>query len=240
MKKTVDLTQMFIQLQRQMIASLGVLDLDHGPTKGDYTELDWLTLFKSYLPKRYSADRAFVVDSFGLRSDAIDIVIFDNHFSPFLLHQNGVKFVPAESVYAVFEVKQVLNAQNITYAASKAASVRRLKRTSVSINNAGRVQAAKKHTNVVGGLLATRCGWAESGAKKALTKSLSRAKGNFRIDLGCCLEFGSFSIPPGQSNPKLSSKDMALMTFFFDLLNRLQFSGTVPALSIPAYMRHLK
>ena len=45
--------------------------------------------------------------------------------------------VPAEAVYAVFEAKQVLNAENIKAAHEKAASVRKLTQTSAPIINAG-------------------------------------------------------------------------------------------------------
>jgi hypothetical protein len=43
-----------------------------------------------------------VVDSEGNVSDAIDIVVFDRHFSPFLFRQEGVCYIPAESVLIQF------------------------------------------------------------------------------------------------------------------------------------------
>jgi hypothetical protein len=45
--------------------------------------------------------------------------------------------VPAESIYAVFEVKQELNLDTIVDAAAKALSVRRLRKTTVASPHAG-------------------------------------------------------------------------------------------------------
>ena len=51
--------------------------LAHPGTKGDASERVWLELLQKYLPKRYQAEKAHVVDSQGVFSEQIDIVIFD-------------------------------------------------------------------------------------------------------------------------------------------------------------------
>lgn len=81
--------------------------------------------------------KAFVVDSEGHFSEQIDIVVYDRQYSPFIFTFNDQLFIPAESVYAVFEAKQELSADIIRYAQNKATSVRRLKRTSLPIPHAG-------------------------------------------------------------------------------------------------------
>ncbi len=78
----------------------------HPGTKGDASESVWLELFKKYLPERYSADTAHVVDSNGDFSEQIDVVIFDRQYTPFIFRYEGKVIIPAESVYAVFEAKQ--------------------------------------------------------------------------------------------------------------------------------------
>ena len=78
----------------------------HATTKGDASEHVWLELLQNYLPKRYQAERAHVVDSNGVFSHQIDVVIFDRQYSPFIFDFEGQKIVAAESVYAVFEAKQ--------------------------------------------------------------------------------------------------------------------------------------
>src|SRR5690242_12125759 len=127
-KKRVDLKEVFRGLQDQMEAKLTFNRrlIHHPGAKGTATELEWVSMLSTYLPRRYCADKAFVLDSNGRISDEIDIVIYDRQYSPFILHQNGVAFIPAECVYAVLEVKQTLSRKNIQYAQNKAASVRRL------------------------------------------------------------------------------------------------------------------
>ena len=98
----------------------------HPGTKGDASEAVWLKLLETYLPQRYQAAKAFVVDSKGAFSDQIDVVVFDRQYSPFIFSYEGQTVVPAESVYAVFEAKQTVNADLIRYAQQKVASVRRL------------------------------------------------------------------------------------------------------------------
>ena len=84
--------------------------LAHPPTKGDASENVWLQLLQTYLPARYQSATAHVVDSKGVFSDQIDVVIFDRQYSPFIFKFEGQMIVPAESVYAVFEAKQTINA----------------------------------------------------------------------------------------------------------------------------------
>ena len=89
-----------------MLAQLHVGGLiEHGPTAGAATERHWIGLFERYLPKRYRASSAFVIDSRGNRSRQIDIAIYDHFYSPLLFPQESAVHIPAESVYAVFEVK---------------------------------------------------------------------------------------------------------------------------------------
>ena len=46
----------------------------HSGTKGDASEKVWLELLQTYLPRRYQAAKAHVVDSKGVFSDQIDVV----------------------------------------------------------------------------------------------------------------------------------------------------------------------
>src|SRR5713226_896940 len=80
----------------------------HPGTKGNASEHVWLELLQNYLPQRYQAATAHIVDSKGQFSDQIDVVIFDRQYSPFIFKFEGQTIIPAESVYAVFEAKQAL------------------------------------------------------------------------------------------------------------------------------------
>jgi len=51
----------------------------HPGTKGDASEHVWLELFRTYLPRRYRADKGHIVDSNGKFSEQIDVVVYDRH-----------------------------------------------------------------------------------------------------------------------------------------------------------------
>src|SRR5262249_18729093 len=100
----IDLAEIFLLVQRQMLACLEVGDaFEHAGASGSASEQRWIDLFNRYLPHRYRASPAFVVDADGRRSRQIDLAIYDNLYSPLLFpHDSGVH-IAAESVYAVFE-----------------------------------------------------------------------------------------------------------------------------------------
>ncbi|MNN24385.1 hypothetical protein D3C81_1378170 [compost metagenome] len=113
--------------------------LTHPTTKGDSFEINWIKWLKVYLPNRYQVDKAFLIDSQNNISDQIDFVIYDQQYTPFVFNQDGAVYIPAESVYAIFEVKPELNKNYIEYAGQKTKSVRQLIRTSAPIHHAGGV-----------------------------------------------------------------------------------------------------
>ena len=117
--------------------------LVHPGTKGDASESVWLEMLQLYLPQRYRATKGHVVDSNGKFSDQIDVLIFDRQYSPFIFQFQGQTIIPAESVYAAFEAKQTINAEQVDYAHKKIASVRLLHRTSLPIPTAMGLLPAK-------------------------------------------------------------------------------------------------
>lgn len=145
--------------------------IGHSTTKGDESEYVWLKLLKNYLPDRYQVIKAHVVDSQGTFSEQIDIVVRDRQYSPFIFRYKQHEIVPVESVYAVFEAKQTVNASLVTYAQAKAESVRRLYRTSLPIPHAGGTYPAREPHTILAGLLTFESDWSPSlgePLKKAL------------------------------------------------------------------------
>jgi Domain of unknown function (DUF6602) len=216
----IDLAEVFRRLQREMLAQLSVGGLfEHASAAGAASEHHWLDLFDRYLPKRYRAAPAFVIDSDGRRSRQIDLAIFDNLYSPPLFpHPSGLH-LPAESVYAVFEVKPSFSRQWLRDAHEKAASVRALRRTSVPILDAGRRRSALRPRPILAGLLAATSVW----TPPAFASNLRRALASTPLDLGCCLEHGAFD------RDRISSPDDALIFFILRLLDRLREMGSTPA-----------
>ena len=131
----------------------------HPGTKGDASENVWLELLNTYMPERYQAAKAHVVDSNGAFSDQIDVVVYDRQYSPFIFRYEEQTIIPAESVYAVFEAKQTLNAEHVKYGREKVATVRRLHRTSLPIPHAGGTYPPKPLIPIFGGLLTLESDW---------------------------------------------------------------------------------
>lgn len=205
--------------------------ISHAGTMGSVNEENWIAILEAYLPDRYKVASAIVIDSRGGRSDQIDIVVFDNHFTPTLLDQRSHRYVPAEAVYAVFECKPHIDKAYIAYAGGKAASVRALHRTSVSISHAGGRFPPKEPSPIVAGLLAPRAGWS-GGLGDAFAANLPRS-GEERLDCGCALADGAFDLFDG--GVRLAPREGALMSFLFRLLGKLQSLGSVPAIDWAAY-----
>ena len=160
----------------------------HPGTKGDASESVWLEMLQAYLPQRYQAATAHVVDSHGNFSDQIDVVVFDRQYSPFIFRYQGQTIVPAESVYAALEAKQSINAAQVQYAQDKVATVRRLHRTSLPIPHAGGVYPAKALIPILGGVLTFESDW-NPPLGPPLEKSLNNGNADGRLDIHSLVMF---------------------------------------------------
>lgn len=209
----------------------------HPGTKGDASEKVWLELLQKYLPKRYQADKAHVVDSRGVFSQQIDVVIFDRQYSPFIFHYEDQMIVPAESIYAVFEAKQSLNAKHIEYAQTKVSSVRRLQRTSLPIPYAKGTYPPKPLIPILGGILTFESDW-EPAFGQPLRDALNADLAEGRLDLGCIAAHGHFSFNETE-NYLIVPEGKPATAFLFKLISQLQFSGTVPMIDVRAYAQWL-
>ena len=229
------LREVYKQIQSQMIAKLTVSNtaILHSGEKGTSSETDWLHWCKSYLPKRYQVDKAFVVDSKDNFSDQIDMVIYDAQYSLLVFEHNNVKYVPAESVYCIFEIKQELNKTHLDYAGDKAQSVRRLYRTSAPVPHAAGVHEPKKLHFIPAGILTLNSSWTDplGDTFKENFFSLCDQKS---LQIGCVINEGSFSITEN-GDLDISKKDVALISFYFKLLSCLQKIATVPVIDIESY-----
>ncbi len=259
-KKMIDLRNLFHGLQEQMLASLNVnrMFIEHPGSKGDATEQHWIEFLRAYLPERYKVDKAIVIDSTGNVSEQMDVVIYDAIYTPFIFKQDGFMYIPAESVYAVFEVKQDVKGY-IEYAAKKVESVRKLKRTSISMVASGITTPARPLTKIIGGILTTTSSYKENDT---VIKQLEDLKGLQTLDLGCLCDAGSFYVDYKETVPKdinpitdnckyieqvyesrevkeieFSNKEVSLFTFFLQLVSYLKSIGTVAAIDINAYLK---
>lgn len=235
---TFDLSEAFRARQQQLESDLGFgrTVTSHPGTLGDATELDWRGMLADFLPRRYGVTKAFVVDVEGHMSQQLDVVIHDRHFSPLLFEVGGAHFIPAESVYAVFEVKQDISRGHIEYAGEKVASVRRLHRTSVGFRTATGRASAQPPKGILGGLLALNSGWTPM-VGEPLRRALREREENAVLDLACVLRAGSFEAEDPAAPDQLAVCDdpeTALIFFALRLLKRLQDVATVTAMDLDA------
>jgi hypothetical protein len=211
----------------------------HPGAKGDGSELHWKEMLSGFLPSRYLVSKGFVVDSTGCRSEQIDVIIHDHVFSPLLWENGGHLYVPAESVYAVFEVKQDHSLGNIKYAGQKAASVRRRLRTEAEFGWIRGTTKKKELFTPLAGLLTVDSAWTPAFGD-SFYKALGGLSEEEYLDLGCSLNQGSWDLED-HTHPRtaqLSVPEAALISFCMHLLHRLQKLGSVGAIDYRAYERN--
>ncbi len=263
----VELKDLFASMQNQMSAQLSTNrnHIEHTGSKGDALENAWIEWLRKYLPNRYSIDKAIVIDYEGSISHQIDVVIYDNWFTPFIFTQNGFHYIPAEGVYAVFEVKPDISAfsegkHNIAYAGEKIESVRLLKREAANFINGGRKFDPRPLTKIIGGILtSTKSG--ERNNNKTLIKHFKEQTKLKSLDIGCIADYGSFYIDYEPKNEidivgqdaylkhyherkyldsYFSSPENSFVTFFMQLTRHLQQSiGTIPAINLNKYLESI-
>lgn len=239
-----DLHRAFINKQTALKASfLAIRDVtSHGTTRGDVSEGDWTGLMRDFLPTRYEVGPIFAVDHHGDMSEQIDVAVYDKHYSPqWFGGANNVRFVPIESVYAVFEVKPELNAKYTKAAIKKVASVRKLERTSAHVVHKG----GKYRPNeialspIIGGILTTRNGWTSPLAK--LDKHQPGPDDPGFLNIGVALDDFCFDYTPTLTGTSVTTErttslhGQQLIHFAIRLFRQLQAIGTVPAVDMEKY-----
>lgn len=254
----IDIKDLFSSLQSQMkgILATNASFIVHPGSEGDSLENAWIDLLRTYLPNRYSVDKAMVIDHLGNVSHQIDIVIYDNWYTPFIFNQNGFKYIPAEGVYAVFEVKPNIKG-NIEYAGKKVASVRKLLRTSAPMINSGVQYPPRPLTKIIGGIIGIKC----SQTEKTIEKHIKELTGFNSIDIVCTIEDGCYIIDYDCNEGKITAdfstiesfyssrrfnqlikchKEHSLIKFIMQLTSYLQQSiGTVPAIDMEKYLSNI-
>gem|GEM_PF-366022 len=242
-RNDINLPDLFGGLQDQMAATLKLQRAvtPHAPTKGTGTEVHWLDWLNTYLPKRYCVQHnASLLDSTGAHSDCIDLVICDRQYTPFLFKQNEITYIPAEAVYAVFESKQEISRGDVEYAALKAASVRKLHRTSIAITHAGGTFPPRTPYPILAGLLAVADSYKHDHTERHLTDILASVDPTARLDLVLSIDGYAADITY-TDQPAVSSAvgSTALIYFYLTLLRRLQALGTAPAIDFVAYLSQI-
>jgi len=218
------LGDVFRRAQTKMIADLETGDaFEHGPSQGTASEQQWLALLEAYLPKRFRASPAFIINGAGKRSQQIDIAIYDDlQFPPLFPHAAGIH-VPVESVFAILEVKHKMDGPALTYAGQKAASVRKLR-------------GARHKRPILAGLLATECRWHADTARETLRFTLGELPPSQRMDLGCAMSHFAFE---HKGSVHISEAEETLIFFVLRLIERLNAMGPAPPIDLMSYVKGL-
>ena len=223
LKEALELEQSILQSKLE----LSVQSVPHDPTMGAVNEAHFIDLLQRYLPDRYSVDSGIVIDSKGNTSDQIDVVIYDQIYTPTLLDQHNHHFIPAEAVYAIFEVKPEIDKGKLEYAANKAYSVRKLTRTIGPVRSiTGSIIEPEKHPEIISGIVASRINWKDNFGN---TFNKHHSKLNENDMLNCGLAVSGAYFDNFDENNKIITKsgDSCTAFFLFRLLQQLQRFGNV-------------
>ncbi len=230
MNPKINIQKLFSALDEEMRLKLSskIDEINHPTAKGDESELNWIGLLRKYLPERYKVDSGFVVDHEGNISDQIDIIIYDRHFTPFIFRGENIVYIPAEGVYAVFEVKQHFDQHNYDYAVKKLKSTRILTRTSATFahilgNN------KKELFSIIGGVLT-------KGNKS--TQCFNNLIAGSDLMFVLCLDHGVKVV--GENFIEYQDKKPILAFFLLKLIEKLRSLGSVPALDVDKYLEYVK
>jgi len=171
------------------------------------------------------------------------LAIYDRQYSPLWFEIAGKRFVPVESVYAAFEVKQTITKANLEYAAKKVASVRRLARTSGQPVDIYGVQAGARPEDrpILGGIVALNAGWVDGLPGPTGLANIQAFTGDTHLDLGVALTDAAFDNVPEGCNEMLepglrfSKPGTQLIYFVMHVFRRLQATGTALAVDLKVY-----
>ena len=230
-----------LALEAQVLAKKleqSVHSITHNGLMGEVNEQHFIEVLRRYLPRRYGISRGVVIDSNGATSDQIDIVIYDPQYTPTMLDQQDHRYVLAEAVYAVLEVKPEINRKTLEYAAAKAQSVRTLARTTHSIVHSDQSSPTRPKAlfPILAGLVAIRAGWQNGLHSSSFRKCYANYTGDQTLSLGLALEdqafalaYDTFDLTLAHGDLSFSSEACSLAWFLFTMLKRLQDLGTCPA-----------
>ena len=229
------LKKRFIEVEELFIANLKThKSITHDTAMGDATEDSWIELLRKYLPSRYQVQKAFAIDHNGKTTEQIDCLIYDAHFTPALFGKDNHLYVPVEAVYAAFEVKQDISAGDLTYAASKIASLRALDRTSAPLGNPRGILEAKPLLPIIGGLVGMNATWTD-GLGETFLSNFNALTAEKRLDIILTSECGVCDRFNEEEEPEVFRGQGALIRGLFRFLRALRAKQTVPAIEWQKY-----
>lgn len=96
----------YVSLEKSIVDQLSLEVTKHQLTTGTYRETVWKSLFDMIIPRKFCIEQGvFIIDSKGKISDEVDLVIFDEMYTPYIFNYGKIKFIPIEAVAVVVQCK---------------------------------------------------------------------------------------------------------------------------------------
>ncbi len=138
----------------------------------------------------------------------------------------------------MIEVKQDLSREHVLYSGQKAASVRRLHRTSAPVPHVEGVAKARPLPRIMAGVVTYQSSWTPPFGE-AFQTALGELAVEHQLDVGCALVHGAFEAhysAPGEVALTVVEGPGSLVQFLMRLLKQLQAMATAPAIDYDAYL----
>jgi len=104
-KKIFDIINNYESEERILLTKLHKEE-GHPGIKGSYKEGVWQEFFERIIPKKFSIKRnVFIMDATSKISDEVDLAIFDETYTPYILKDKEYQYIPIEAVAAVVQCK---------------------------------------------------------------------------------------------------------------------------------------
>lgn len=102
----LEVSENYKRLETSIVNQLWMQASNHYPTIGSYRENVWESLLEGMIPKKYCIDQSvFIIDSYGNISKEVDLVVFDETYTPYIFRCGKIKFIPIEAVSVVVQCK---------------------------------------------------------------------------------------------------------------------------------------
>lgn len=131
----------------------------HPGEKGQRRENALSEVLEDFLPRKYSVGSGEILAADGNISKQIDVIVYDALNSPLLANPAQSKIVPAESVYAVIEMKPDLKtSKDLQAAADNIRSAKKLSRAAI-VDSHGGHHKNKCNTPMLGAIFTYKDHW---------------------------------------------------------------------------------
>lgn len=92
-------------LEESIVNELNFVE-KHPVTIGSFRERIWKELFEQIIPQKFAVEQSvFIIDSSGKVSSEVDLVIFDEQYTPYIFQYRNIKYIPIEAVMVVVQCK---------------------------------------------------------------------------------------------------------------------------------------